>query len=349
MSQEWNPQGDDFKSTPQNTGGDSNSGSGQSSESSNRPFSTFRAQPPVTPATPPPAAPPKRSNTWIYLVIIALLLGGCIYLFLDRRKQTEKLDTVTMQRDTVIISRDNIQTEYNAALARLDQLTSQNTEMQNEVNNKDGEIAKLKKQIEAIIKKEKKSEADVAQAQKLINQLRNRVKGYEERIAELEGQNQVLTEERDVVKTENTALQEKVKLGSVLHASNIRMNAIDLRRNGTKQRETEKARKADLLRIQFDIDENRIAESGNKEVYLLITAPDGTLLSNAAFGSGSTTDAEGKPLNYTMAKQISLSENQSVKDITVDWNQDSDYLKGNYNIQLYHEGYKIGEGSVHLR
>lgn len=347
MSQEWMPQDDENKRTPDQGTGGTGAGSGQSSGASDRPFSTFRAQPSAPP--PPPPAPPKKSNTWIYMVIIALLLGGCIYLFLERRKETEKVNAMMIQRDTVIISRDNIQTEYNAALARLDQLTSQNSELQNEANNKSGEISKLRKQIEDILKKEKKSEGDIAQAQKLINQLRGKVRSFEERIAQLEGEKTQLTQERDVVKSENTGLQEKVKLGSVLHASNIRMNAIDLRRNGTKQRETGKARKADLLRIQFDIDENRIAESGNKEIYILITAPDGTLLSNAAFGSGTTTDAQGSTLNYTMAKQISLSENQSVKDITVDWNQDSDYMKGDYKIELYHEGFPIGAGSVKLR
>jgi hypothetical protein len=42
-----------------------------------------------------------------------------------------------------------------------------------------------------------------------------------------------------------TVLEEKVKLGSVLHASNIRMVPIDLRRRGTKERETERARRVD--------------------------------------------------------------------------------------------------------
>ena len=283
------------------------------------------------------------------MLIIAVLLGTNIYLFLDGKKKASTLSTVISQRDTVIISRDNIKSEYDAALARLDQLTSQNADLKNEANSKNGEISRLKKQIEDIIRKEHKSEGDVARAQKLITQLRGKVRSFEDRIAELEGENSQLTQQRDVAVQENTGLQQKVKLGSVLHASNIRLSAIDLRRHGTKQRETEKARKADLLRIQFDIDENRIAESGNKELYIVITGPDGTLLSNAAFGSGTTTTNDGATLNYTMAKQVMLAENQSVRDVVLDWNQDTNYLKGLYSIEIYHEGYKIGAGSVTLR
>lgn len=341
MSQEWKPEdssgNDDWKPKPADESG-----------ATGRPFSTFRAQPA---APPPPPETPKapRSNAWIYMLIIAALIGTNIYLFLDGRKKANNLTTVISKMDTVIISRDNIKSEYDAALARLDQLTSQNAGLKSETESKSGEIAKLKKQIEDIIRKENKSEADVARAQQLITRLRSRVRGYEERIAALETENADLSEQRDVVTKENTGLQEKVRLGSVLHASNIRLSAIDLRRNGTKQRETEKARKADLLRIQFDIDENRIAESGNKELYLAITAPDGNLLSNAAFGSGTTTKSDGATLNYTMAKQVALSENQMLKDVVLDWNQDTDYLKGLYSIEIYHEGFKIGAGSVTLR
>ncbi len=342
MSQEWTPEtasgNDEWKPKPADESG-----------ASGRPFSTFRAQPAAPPPPPPDAPKPKGSNAWIYLLIIAALIGTNIYLFMDGRKKANTLTTVINQRDTVIISRDNIKSEYDAALGRLDELTSKNAELKTETDSKTGEIAKLKKQIEDIIHKEHKSEGDVAKAQVLITKLRSRVRGFEERIAELETQNTDLTTQRDVAVKENTGLQEKVKLGSVLHASNIRLTAIDLRRNGTKQRETEKARKADLLRIQFDIDENRIAESGSKELYLAITGPDGTLLSNAAFGSGTTTKNDGSTLNYTMAKQVTLTENQMLKDIVLDWNQDTDYLKGLYSIEIYHEGFKIGAGSVTLR
>ncbi len=339
MSQEWKPEDSSQEWKPKGS---------ESSQPSERPFSTFRAQP-VAPPPPPEAPKPKRSNAWIYVLIILLLLGTNIYLFLDGKKKANTLSNVISQRDTVIISRDNIKTEYDAALTRLDQLTSQNAQLKTEADSKNGEIAKLRKQIEGIIGKEHKSEADVARAQKLINQLRGKVRSFEDRIAELEGENSQLSQQRDVVVKENTNLQEKVKLGSVLHASNIRLTAIDLRRHGTKQRETEKARKADLLRIQFDIDDNRIAENGNKELYLVITGPDGTLLSNAAFGSGTTTTSDGATLNYTMAKQVMINANQQLKDIVLDWNQDTNYLKGLYSIDIYHEGYKIGSGSVTLR
>ncbi len=35
------------------------------------------------------------------------------------------------------------------------------------------------------------------------------------------------------------------------------------------------AKRADLFRISFDLDENRVAPSGEKDLYVCVTGPDG--------------------------------------------------------------------------
>lgn len=303
-----------------------------------------------------PTPPPRRNNTWIYVTIIAVLLLTNILLFVNRNKVVEQRDDAEIQFATSDSSRRAVETEYNAALTRLDELVSKNAQMDSLLSDRDSEVARLKRQIDAIVRDKNASAADLGRAKRLIASLNAKVKGYEERIAELEEANVELTtanlsleKERDSAVTENVGLQEKVKLGAVLHASNIRMQPIDLKRGGRKIKETEKASKTDVLRINFDIDENRIAESGRKEIFLRITGPDGNVLSNAAYGSGVTTAHDGQSLNYTLLKQVDLQQNQPVKDITIDWNQDSDYKRGNYNIEIYHEGHKIGGGTVALK
>lgn len=253
-------------------------------------------------------------------------------------------------------SRRAVEGEYSAALARLDELVSKNAQMDTLLTNRDSEIAQLRKEIDAIVKNKNATASELGRAKRLIAQLNSKVTGYEERIAELEqqntdlsNQNTVLSEERDSAVTRNIGLEQKVKLGAVLHASNIRMTPIDLRRGGARQKETSKASRVDVLRIMFDIDENRIAESGRKELFLRVTGPEGNILSNAAYGSGVTTTNDGQSLNYTLLKQVDLQQNEPVRNVTIDWKQDSDYKKGNYDIEIYHEGFKIGSGSVALK
>lgn len=303
-----------------------------------------------------PQQPQKPDYTKVYIGIIVLLLATNIYLFISRNKIASERDNTQVMYNSADSSRTAVEADYNAALVRLDELVSKNTQMDSVINSQDGEIAKLRKEIDGIVKNKNATAADLGRARRLINELNGKVTTYEERIATLEKENTdltntnaVVTKERDSAVTQNVGLQQKVKLGAVLHASNIRMTPIDLRRGGKKERETSKAGRVDVFRIVFDIDENRIAESGTKEIFVRVTSPDGTILSNAAYGSGVTTNADGQQLNYTLLKQIALQQDQPVKNVTVDWNQDSDYKKGTYNIELYNEGYKIGGGSVTLR
>jgi predicted nuclease with TOPRIM domain len=342
MSQEWNnPTGSTPEQQPQ-----------QSQQTPVPPASTYKPQT----GSAAPAGRPKRNNTWIYAGIIALLLGTNVYLFMNKNKVTGERQAAMVERDSAVNTRDAVKTEYDAAIARLDQLNTTNDQLNNEIKDKDGDLQKLRSQLQGIMSKQHRSESENAKAKALIAKLNSKVSSYESRIASLEGenrqltsQNSTLTDEKNQVVTENTGLQQKVKLGAVLHASNIRMEAIDMRRHGTKERETSKARKTDLLRVIFDIDENRIAESGSKEVLLRITAPDGRLLSNAAYGSGVTTTEDGQQLSYTLARQINLTTNTPVRDVSVDWNQDNDYQRGTYAIDIYNSGFRIGGGSVTLK
>jgi outer membrane murein-binding lipoprotein Lpp len=300
--------------------------------------------------------PKRRNNTLIYAAIIAALLGVNIYLFMSKNKVSTQRDEAYSQLDTVSTDRDNMRMEYDAALARLDMMVGKNAELDSLVSGKDSEIGRLKSQIQSILSNSRANASDLSRARTLITQLNRKVKSYEERIAELEGENtrlseysQTITKERDSTVTTNIALAQKVRLGAVLHASNIRMIPLDLRRSGKVEKETGKAKKVDVLRVSFDIDENRIAENGIKDLYLRIMGPNGSLLSNAAYGSGVTSTFDGQTLNYTMAKQVSLTQGQPVSNISLDWRQESDYARGDYQIEIYNEGYKIGGGKVHLK
>lgn len=295
---------------------------------------------------PPAQEPKKNNNNRIYLAIIVLLIISNIYFIVSRNKVAEQRDVARSEFASSDSSRVAVESDYNAALIRLDELMSKNASMDSMLMDKNSEVAKLRKQIDAIIKNKNATAAELGKAKRLIEQLNSKVNNYEERIAALESANDVLTTERDVLSSEKDEL---IRVGSVLHASNIRMKPIDIKRGGKKIKETEKARRVDVMRIMFDIDENRIAETGVKELFLRITGPDGNLLSNAAYGSGVTELSDGATLNYTLSKLIELQKAQPVNDVIVDWNQDSDYREGDYHIEIFNEGYKIGSGRVTLR
>jgi len=304
----------------------------------------------------PQNGPGKKSNSIIYWLVILVLLAGCLFLFKSRNdiinENTANIAQKQKEIDSVKTDRASLQTDFDAASAKIDQLVSQNSKLDSALQGDKAQMAKLQGQIRTILNNKNATQAELNKAREMITMLTDQTKHYQERIAELEkentqltGQNQVLTKERDSTVEKNIALK---KVGSVLHASNIRMEAIHKRRNG-KEKETSKAKKADELRITFDIDENRIAESGTKQLYLRIMAPGGTVLSSPSNASGAMTNSNGDQLSYSVLKNILLTQNQPVKDITVDWHQDGDYAKGAYHIEIYSEGYKVGGGDVDLK
>lgn len=299
--------------------------------------------------------PRKRNYTWIYLSIILLLLASNIYFFAKNNRASEQVLLVEEQKDEADSARAILQSEYNASLARLDDLTGKNSKLDQQLKANSAELAKAKERIEQILKNQNASKQEIAEARGLITRLNGKIAGYEKEISRLKKENVVLTSERDSVVNDNAelhqsneGLQQKVNLAKVLHASNIRITGVILGRR--KEKETSKAKRVDVLRVIFDIDENRVAESAVRDLNVRILNPSGSLLSNAALGSGSFELAEnGRTSYYSISKKVSLQTGQPLSNIKVDWQQSAEYEKGNYTIEIYNEGYLIGRGTVSLR
>jgi peptidoglycan hydrolase CwlO-like protein len=281
----------------------------------------------------------------LLLIIFTNILVACKHNTNPQDTQTQ----VKADSTAAIASNDTLQTQYNAARMQLDQLATAKAALDSEVVKKDAEIAKLKGQVGHLEKNNKALAAKLKKANKFIaslkDELSDKAKALAEQLGILQNDKNSLAQQLDALTTKYNNLK---TLGSVLHASDIRLMAVHLKHHGKREKNTDRARKADVLKVCFDIDENRIAENGTKKLYLVITAPDGKLLSNPTSGSGVTTASDGNPLNYSVLKEVPLKQDEPVKNVTVDWRQDNDYEKGDYKIAIYNGGYKIGDGDVVL-
>ena len=100
----------------------------------------------------------------------------------------------------------------------------------------------------------------------------------------------------------------------------------------------------DKLRITFDLDENRIAASGPKDLYVSITAPDGSPVAVEALGSGTFKTREGEEKFFTHKVEINYTKGQR-QTVSFDWKQNTNFVTGDYKIEVFHNGFKIGEGT----
>jgi len=277
------------------------------------------------------------------LLLLFIMLTSCQDAATKKQVQAIAVDSA------VINTNNNLQTQNNAANAKIDALSTHASQLDSEVSRKNAQIAMLQSKINALNHKNarlsKKIKKDDSFIASIKNELNDKQRAYADELGVLKADKDKLITQLDDLMKKYTSV---VALGSVLHASNVRMEAIHLKHNGKKEKKTVKARKLDLLRVKFDIDENRIAENGTKKLYIVITAPDGKVLKDDV-GAPTFDESDGTKIGYSVLKQVSLMKDKPVKDVTVDWKHDVEHEKGTYAINIYNGGYKIGYGSVALR
>jgi hypothetical protein len=318
---------------------------------------------------------PKKDNKNIFIALLGLgLLGAMGYIWYSKKQEsdTDKKQEAALVQTTN--EKADVEGLYQASLTSLDSLTNLNTSLNGEMLSKDGVIGKLKmdiendlRQIEALKKEGKSTSIEETKLRQKINALNVEISRYKDRVAELEEQNAVLTNENTTVKrekdsvtgelgttrtvldqttTQKKELEDKVDVGQTLSAINFYISGINEVRG--KEKETSTAKKVDKLRIGFELDANRIATSGKKEIFVSITGPDGKPITVEALGSGmfNTRDEGQKP--FTNKIDVDYTQGQR-KAVSFDWKQNSDFQRGDYKVEVYQNGYKIGQGTVTLK
>lgn len=302
-----------------------------------------------------------NSRKIILAVLTIALLGTWGYIIYDKNKSKQEYEQLQAQYTNVDSARGALVVEFEDARRRMDSLVGTNTQLTGELAEKQGEISRLRDEIAAAIRSKN---ANVSKLNKLIaeykgqvNDLFAEIEKLKEENANLTSANTQLKSERDTLTTQkqlleqdlNTTKTEKRNLediGSTFHVSNINIAAINIK-SGGKEKSTETAKRADLLRISFDIDENRIASSGTKEVYVVIIDPKGNVVSIPGTSGTFNSREEGEKV-YTSKVQVNYEQGKRTP-VSFDWKQESRYETGDYRIQVYHNGFKIGEGVKTLK
>ena len=299
---------------------------------------------------------PKKNDYRTILTggLLVALLGTWGYIIWDKNKTNQKTQELTTQITTSDSSKNEIQRELNDATMRLDMLKTTNARADSLIKTKDKDIEDLKTKVQTIINNKNATAAQLTEARGMIAQLKSNIDTYTAEIEKLQGEKVKLTEEKRVVTEERdvanknfdsarTVIKQKedvIDVGSTLQAFNF--NIIGLKERGSKEKETSTAKRVDKLRITFDL-ENRIAPSGSKDVFVCITAPDGTPVAVEALGSGKFVTRDGVEKIFTKKVQVNYNQGER-QTVTIEWKQNSDFQTGNYKIEVYHNGFKIGEG-----
>ena len=303
-----------------------------------------------------PTTTPQRSSNSKNIVIGLLavaLLGSWAYFLMKINRSDKEILSKTEEGVHYMSQRDSLESLYKFTLDKYDSVTVANNDLSGKLTTKQTEISKLKAEINSILKKKNASQSELARAKTLIEELNSQIETLQAENARLTGENQTLTAEKTQLTTEKETLQtdltttqaekkvleETVDVGSTFSASNIAIVPIN-EKSGGKEKETTTAKKVDKLVVSFDV-ENRIAKSGPADMYVMVTAPDGKVISTENVGGTFTTREEG---DKTFTSKITVNYEQGKRqNVQLPLIQEK-FQTGDYKIQVYHNGFKIGEG-----
>jgi len=306
------------------------------------------------------AAPKKDNQKMFYILLTFALLGSWGYIFYDQaqsKKIQADLQTKIAQIDS---AKTELQKEYDAAIIRLDELTTMNSSLDSLVKTKNTELDNMKSRIQKLLSKQNRSEADLAEAKKLIEQLNGQITGYVAEIERLKGENQQLQNDKQELITQKTALQQeydqtkkekaetedKLDKASTLFASNIAIAALDVRKSG-KEVEKTKAKKVDKLKLTFDV-YSRAGSEAVKELYIIIKDPsDKTVLLET---TGSSTFPARNEGEKEFSKKVAVNfKPDKFSPVMLEWKPTTRLAGGTYKVFIYNNGFKIGDDTIILK
>ena len=276
----------------------------------------------------------------ISAVIGVLLLGGIVYLSISLQQQ--KQANRDMQ-ELAELDKKEMENEYQ-------QFADQYSEMKTQINN-DSIIEQLTQeqmkteQLLKELKNEKATDArEIARLKKELATCRAVIRSYILEIDSLNRLNQNLTAENTRVKgqyaeatrqieglnADKQSLSEKVAIAAQLDATGISLTAKNKRGKVTKS-----LKKCKTLQVNFSIAKNVTAQSGMKTIYVRITTPTGSVLTN-----GGTFNYENRSLQYSMKRDIEYTGNETA--VTTYWNVNEFLSNGTYNVSIFADGNMIG-------
>ena len=279
----------------------------------------------------------------IVIIILSVILVALSILYFSIHRQ-QMLDNELLQAD-----RDSIQNDLGRLMNDYDNLRVSNdsisASLSVERERADSLMTRLKKERSWNL-------AKIKQYEREVGTLRTAMKDYIRQIDSLNTLNQKLISENvsyrkeissanlraEMAEEKAAELDNKVKVGSVLRARDIRLEALNDRGKAVSR-----IKNASRLRVDFVLSANELAMPGNKAIYLRIISPDGYVLTTEAMPS---FEYEGERLTYSAMREVDY-QNQDL-EVGIYFTS-SGFAAGTYHMELYTEGRLIGQAQVAMR
>ena len=314
----------------------------------------------------------------LFIVAIIVLIGIIGFLMINNNQKSKQVDEQALALEETEKLKLDLEKQYYEALSELESQRGTNEELNALIERQKEELKQQKNQISQLLS----TRSDLNKARKELADLKTNVTRYLAEIKDLKELNEILssenqehqtktsqlteevqrertekqdlatqrsalTTEKEKLERTNTSLSRKVNRASVINATNIVVTGLQVKSSG-KERKKSRAGSVDRLKVCFSAAENLITDSGYERYYVRIVSPGGYTLGTESDGSGSFTSSDdNSSIRYTVIKEFDYSNTK--QDICINWDQENDFQKGEYKIEIYNKGYLAGSSSFKLK
>jgi ABC-type Na+ efflux pump permease subunit len=281
----------------------------------------------------------------VIAVLAVLLVGSLIYIF----KVTSDVKTVETELKSTMTEKETVMTDLQELKATYDAAISENTSMSDELIQERDKVVSLM----ADLNKSKGDVSSMAKYKKQFFALQNNMKVLMAENANLKKENVRVISQRDstvvvlgeskkyneTLVGQNEELAKTVEKAAKLTVLNTSGSAFKVRSSG-KQIETDKASRADMLKISFTIAANQIAKSGDKTFYVQVIDSKNNVL-----GDKKTVNFGDDTLTYSFITNVKY-ENKTVQ-VTENL-PGKDFQKGVYYVNVFDKNEIVSKTSFTL-
>ncbi len=292
-----------------------------------------------------PVTPKKSNRSAIFIGLLLVIIAvQSVKIYLDYQEKVQvKQQLVSTEEDLA------------GTMQRLNDVKNELDQKIADIQKLGGNIADLQK---AKAEVEKELRRSTQRSTKAMNELKDRLDGYEEllkvkdqEIEKLKSVNKELFSENKNLKTKQNKLSDsinvlaknkeelitKVAIASQLKAENVSVKGVNSK--GKERDSPFKNRQLQKIKVEFNLADNKVAPIEGKKILIRIVDENGQVIFDVVKGSG-TFMFNGKEEFYTSAQEI-LFDNTKQK-LTFFYEKGSEYAEGNYQVEIFSNGDKIG-------
>lgn len=279
-------------------------------------------------------------------VVLGLVCGGLVYQISQKNAlietAQENQEQLTLERNQLTFdlekmrfSYDTLQVENDLMVAEIQDQRAKIDDLMNRVKNQNWSLAKARKEAETLRSIMQGYLVTIDSLNQLNRALQDENEAMRAQVATVEDRNRKLQQRQE-------NMEEIISTGRVLQAAEVTVQAIRILDSG-RQRDTDRASRADMLRVCFTLLENRIAEPGRKQLHVRFVAADGSVLKPADDLPATT----GSGLAISASRSIEYANDRL--EACIFYSPAQAFVEGIYTVEVLEGDEVIGQAEYALR